>query len=255
MSISDKTRKIFWGRAGNRCAICKKELVVAATSDDNESIIGDECHIISGKPDGPRYDPSFSPKKSDNLENLILLCKVDHKMVDDQYETYTVHILRQMKNNHELWVSERLSDWQWPKQVRIKRLKQNIPDYLTRLTTGKEILEILEHACQVETNPYDELKSEEEADLVGYFFGYIQDCDILDYMDLNLQERVHIAFELTKILQQLDDNGFWVFGARELRFLEADKNEPMKWPIAIICVYRKDSMSELTIRKNGNRLQ
>jgi hypothetical protein len=48
-------------------------------------------------------------------------------MVDDQCDTYTVDILRQMKANHEKWASLRLSDKTEAKPVTVKRIKQNIP--------------------------------------------------------------------------------------------------------------------------------
>ncbi len=108
--ITDKTRKMLWGRSGNRCAVCQNELVVNATSVDDESIVGDECHIISSRPNGPRYDPSYPQEKLDAYENLILLCRVHHKTIDDQCESYTVDKLRQLKVNHERWVSEKLMD-------------------------------------------------------------------------------------------------------------------------------------------------
>ncbi len=59
MNITDKDRKILWGRSGNRCAICKHELVIEATPNDAESVVGEECHIISGSPNGPRHDPTY----------------------------------------------------------------------------------------------------------------------------------------------------------------------------------------------------
>ena len=113
--ITDRTRRILWGRSGNRCIFCRRELVVNATAADDESVVGDECHIISSHPNGPRYDPSYSVKKLHVCENLILLCRVHHKMIDDQCESYTVDILRQMKVNHDLWVSQKLTDS--PKEV------------------------------------------------------------------------------------------------------------------------------------------
>ena len=54
MPITDKTRKILWGRSGNRCAICKNELVIDATGQDAESVVAEECHIISPRQNGPR---------------------------------------------------------------------------------------------------------------------------------------------------------------------------------------------------------
>ena len=61
MAITDKARKVLWGRSGNRCAICRQKLVVEQTDLDAESVVGDECHIISGLPNGPRHDSSIPP--------------------------------------------------------------------------------------------------------------------------------------------------------------------------------------------------
>ena len=47
MAINDKTRKVLWGRSGNRCAICRRELVLDATTVDDVSVVGEECHIVS----------------------------------------------------------------------------------------------------------------------------------------------------------------------------------------------------------------
>lgn len=109
MAISERTRKLLWGRSGNRCAICRNKLVVEATPSDDESIVGDECHIISGQAGGPRYDATFPKPEIDSYPNLILLCKVHHKMIDDQTQTYTRDYIRQTKEKHEQWVHETLS--------------------------------------------------------------------------------------------------------------------------------------------------
>lgn len=108
MAITDKTRKLLWGPSGSRCAFCRSELIMDATPQDDESVVGDECHIVSGKPNGPRYDPEFPVDQIDSYANLILLCRVHHKMIDDQSETFTEDILRQLKANHEKWVADAL---------------------------------------------------------------------------------------------------------------------------------------------------
>ncbi|WP_407637566.1 HNH endonuclease [Cohnella kolymensis] len=100
---------MLWGRSGNRCSICKQELVLDETDLDDASVIGEECHIISEKDNGPRHRNDYPTDQFDSYENLLLLCRVHHKMVDDQKETYTEDILRQLKNNHEKWVTERLN--------------------------------------------------------------------------------------------------------------------------------------------------
>jgi hypothetical protein len=142
MSISDKTRKVLWGRSGNRCTICKNELVVDSSGQDDESVIADECHIISSKPNGPRHDTLYPVDKLDSYDNMILLCRTHHKMVDDQTATFTANILRQMKSNHEVWVSQKLAENQKTPPVRIRRVKQNIPAFLFRFNNRKQVLKM-----------------------------------------------------------------------------------------------------------------
>jgi HNH endonuclease len=135
MAISDKTRKLLWGKSGNRCTICRRELVIQTTNMDDESIVGDECHIISGQYSGPRHDPAFPSHLINEAENLLLLCKVHHKQIDDQHETYTVELLRLQKANHEKWVSKKLSDEEpHPAPIRVRRIRENIPAMLVRIT-------------------------------------------------------------------------------------------------------------------------
>jgi len=91
MSISQKTRQMLWGRAAGRCAFpdCRKLLFMNASETDDESLIGEECHIIARKSSGPRGKSLLTAKERDDYNNLILICRVHHKQVDDQRNTYT----------------------------------------------------------------------------------------------------------------------------------------------------------------------
>jgi hypothetical protein len=110
MSVSVKTKKILWGRAANRCAFpeCKIELVMDATDTDDESVIGEECHIVAREDDGPRGDRNYPKDKRDKYENLLLLCSVHHKKIDDQQNFYTIEKLKEIKKVHEDWVRSAL---------------------------------------------------------------------------------------------------------------------------------------------------
>lgn len=247
MSISDKTRKILWGRSGNRCSICKNELVIDATEQDGESIVAEECHIISPKSNGPRHDSSYPIEKLDSYDNLMLLCRTHHKMADDQSTTFTTNILRQIKSNHEVWVSKKLAENQKTPPVRIRRVKQNIPAFLFRLTTGKEVLDLVTNAMGYSFD-HEELKSQEEVDLVGGFLQEVQDWGELS-TDLETSDRVQTAYSLTESLQKLEESGFFVFGGREVRLFEGGiQPEPSNWPIAILIVHRKDNQEIIKVK-------
>lgn len=49
MPISSKTRKILWAKSGNRCAICKIELIHQEKGSTDKTVIGEECHIVGQK--------------------------------------------------------------------------------------------------------------------------------------------------------------------------------------------------------------
>lgn len=100
MAMSDRTRKLLWGKSGNRCARCFRILSVDETELDDPSIVGEECHIVSGRC-GPRADADFPPDGIDGYPNLILLCRIDHKIVDDQERTFDANVLLAMKDTHE----------------------------------------------------------------------------------------------------------------------------------------------------------
>jgi len=239
MGITSKTRKLIWGRSGNRCAICRNVLCAEATLEDDESIIGDECHIISKKTNGPRYDPNYPKNKLDSCDNLLLLCRIHHKQVDDQYKLYTIEDLRKIKENHEKWVAIQLDkDPQIPPQMRIKRITQNIPKYLKRINSGKEIFNIVEGADTIQFNN-DELLNKEEIEIVGEFLDIIKDWGDLG-SDLNPSSRIEIEFLLTNLMKELEDKGFWIFGAREKQILEV-KGQNMGWSMAIVTVKRKSN--------------
>src|SRR3954454_23679307 len=109
MAMSDRDRKILWGRAGNRCAMCRRVLVADRTEDDPEAVVGDEAHIAARSPGGARFG-GCDPSIVDAYENRILLCKVDHKIVDDQPGEYTVDRLRRINAVQEAWVETTLGD-------------------------------------------------------------------------------------------------------------------------------------------------
>ena len=55
MSITAKTRKMLWGRAGARCSFdgCQIELIKLSEAGTEDAILGEEAHIIAQRKDGP----------------------------------------------------------------------------------------------------------------------------------------------------------------------------------------------------------
>lgn len=112
MTITSEARKRLWARSGNRCAICRKELVRDDTEGVPGALIGNEAHIVARSPGGPRY-AMLDEGARDDYSNLILLCANDHIEVDRQPSRYTAERLRLLKSSHEKWVSGRLRGRRW----------------------------------------------------------------------------------------------------------------------------------------------
>jgi hypothetical protein len=77
------------------------ELVMDATETDDESLVGDAAHMVAEKPDGPRGASPLSAEERDKYANLLLLCKIHHKLIDDQCNTYPIVRLQDIKRSHE----------------------------------------------------------------------------------------------------------------------------------------------------------
>jgi hypothetical protein len=97
MAVTIKTQVMLWGRAAHRRSFpdCRLTLVTDATETDDESLIGEICHMVGQSTIGPRGEPPVGQR--DKYSNLILLCRNHHKVVDDQRGSYTVERLQEMK--------------------------------------------------------------------------------------------------------------------------------------------------------------
>ncbi|WP_433531135.1 HNH endonuclease [Micromonospora sp. CA-263727] len=83
----------------------------------------DIAHICALKPDGPRYDYSMAEDERNSFDNLILLCKVHHRHVDQTSpERYPVDLLREWKENREANGRDVLRGLQGLTEERLKQL-------------------------------------------------------------------------------------------------------------------------------------
>lgn len=121
---------MLWGRAGGRCSFpsCRKYVFHDEEEADTPTLIGENCHIVAEKDDGPRGDPSMPLEQRNSYSNLILLCRNHHKVIDD-FENgeviYSVEKLQQMKELHEEWVRHQLG-FDLPRQQDDERYAQII---------------------------------------------------------------------------------------------------------------------------------
>lgn len=70
----------------------------------------DIAHIRALNPDGPRYDPAMTDKQRNDFPNLIYLCRLHHRVVDEDDGTvYSVELLLQWKYDRETTGQQQLS--------------------------------------------------------------------------------------------------------------------------------------------------
>ena len=214
------------------------------TSADDESIVGDECHIVSPVLGGPRHNPEFPPEKLSDHANLLLLCKVHHKLIDDQQSEYTTCRLAKIKADHEQWVSQQLDpSCSRARPLRVRQVAKNTPALLRRIRSGKELLDIVINACAFAPD-YDDLRNEAEYELIA---GFLQDAQ--DWGELGLEsvrDRMRAARSLDEYIGELERAGFWVFGCRERHILEGGTGPDTDWPIAHVQVLR-DTNNEIIV--------
>jgi hypothetical protein len=108
---STKTLKILFGRSGNQCAHpnCTEALIEPATEESDALVIAQLCHIYATSKDGPRGKSGLTEKELNSPENLILLCRIHHAIVDGQHESYPASMLKEWKQTHESEIQKRLS--------------------------------------------------------------------------------------------------------------------------------------------------
>lgn len=118
MSISLKTHKRLWNRAGQTCAYpgCDQLLMIPTEAQDDDVIVGKECHIVARGDDGPRSPKALTKEEKkdyahliadrDGYANFILMCGVHHDMIDTDVSAWTVERLVTLKKTQERTVAE-----------------------------------------------------------------------------------------------------------------------------------------------------
>jgi hypothetical protein len=233
MSISDRDRKILWARAGNRCSICRSELVQRSDETSATVLIGEECHIVSPRPGGPR-----SQATADNLDgyqNLILLCPSDHSRIDQLVDEFPEGELRQIKSRHESWVGAALSTCPGRPVI----LTRAQPQVLAELEDGEALLAVIANAHE-SSYDHDELASESEVETVADFLQATHDwAEIWDGLEPG--PRVRATFQLSRLLTDLRRDGWRVLGARSRGTIGGGLGETSAWYTAYLRVVRSNS--------------
>lgn len=103
-ALSELSRRVLWARAAGRCQYtgCNKSLIGDLISGAEDRNFGFVAHIVADTATGPRGDSVRSPLLSDDVNNLMLMCYVHHKLIDvDAVDKHPESRLLAMKAAHE----------------------------------------------------------------------------------------------------------------------------------------------------------
>ncbi|MBN8214689.1 MAG: HNH endonuclease [Xanthomonadales bacterium] len=107
MPISERSSKLIWGQCAARCCICKIDLVYAPNAGAT-SLLGEVAHIVGETRAAARGDSSMTRAERNCPDNLLLLCRPHHKIIDDDPVTHPIQALHKIKADHILWVASKL---------------------------------------------------------------------------------------------------------------------------------------------------
>lgn len=95
----DKTKKRLFAVSGNKCYFpnCNTPLVDL----ESGTVTGEICHIKGKKSKSIRYDANQSDEERHGFDNLVLMCPIHHKIIEDDPDSYTVSRLEEIKKNHK----------------------------------------------------------------------------------------------------------------------------------------------------------
>lgn len=102
-NYSPKTLKVLFALSDNQCAHpdCDNPVIELSTNLSDAHVAAQICHIYAISDDGPRGKAGLTENERNAPENLILLCRHHHGIVDDQHESYPAKVLKEWKQNQQ----------------------------------------------------------------------------------------------------------------------------------------------------------
>lgn len=122
-NIAEKEMKALIALSGGICAFpeCSRRLVEPGTADDSVAFLGEMAHVVGESRQGPRGSYPMPDEDRDKHTNLLLLCGDHHKIIDSQPRTYSVSVLRRIKEDHEERIRRATSRTTAPPSVPLTR--------------------------------------------------------------------------------------------------------------------------------------
>jgi tetratricopeptide (TPR) repeat protein len=96
-------------RAGTLCSSCRRH-TKGPSAEHTAAVanIGRAAHICAASAGGPRFDASMSAEQRSSIQNAIWLCANCHDVIDRDAATYSATRLRDLKQQHETLIAQKL---------------------------------------------------------------------------------------------------------------------------------------------------
>ena len=107
MPVSVSNQKLIWGLFAARCAVCREKLIYEGEAGDR-SLVGEIAHIVGEQLNAARGRDSIEQDRNDP-DNLILLCRRDHKIADDNPKEWTTSRLKDIRQDCLAWLETQLT--------------------------------------------------------------------------------------------------------------------------------------------------
>lgn len=172
------------------------------------------------------------PESLDSYTNLILLCKVHHKLIDDQPNRFTSENMRILKRAHAEWVRLTLGT------VASDEKSDAQPVVTWRIQSGKEITNLLAGA-QAYHLDNDDPETAEEANLIGGFLQTVHDWGEI-WSEIDPAGRINAQLSISEDIKILEAAGFVVFGTTRLSPITVD-GERLVLRTAVVQVLRSNN--------------
>jgi hypothetical protein len=222
--------------------MCRGPLVHSPRdAGDGHVVIGEECHLVSPKPGGPRSAEPIDQGTLDSYENLMLLCPNDHSLIDQAVAEYPLNRLKSIKLAHESWWSNQAVSL--PEPVRLRR---GAPTPLVRIRNGRELMGTVAGAEESSLDGQPETQEE-----VGLLAGFIQEINDASEIwdDIEPGSRLQYYFDIDSEIKGLEAEGWGVFASRAKGTISGGTlATPSSWDCAYVRVVRLDSPEIVTVK-------
>lgn len=247
MGITDHDRERLWAQAASACSICRNELLAPADHPhDREALVGDEAYIVSPSLDGPRANTAVPGMDFDAYDNRILLCKFDHRIVDELPDMIRAETLHELKSKHERWVRRRLhivSD----ESIGLRPKFPGRGMVLSRLRRGKDAWHVVTGSSFYMLDSVDEYEASPESREVadGFLMRLRHYGKIHDFLtDRGFEAIREAQQDLREGLDELANLGLVAFGAQREMLVTDGGKTPTPATMAIVVIRPRNEIGE-----------